>query len=203
MNNRGSKYISAKSRGAVLAEASVVILLLTVFFGGITFLHRGLAAKLDAQQDTRQAAFDASAHNCEGSPNSSPKNTSFNAGEDPIFSSAGSDLDPEVTDVLNLFIAAQSPFDYNTSNTTAARNVDGSVASYSGSGPNGPEYKRSPLSATVHGSSWVMCNPAPRDGNVQGFFEFGKDYFIGHITNLGDLISGFVSVVKNAIAGLF
>jgi len=193
---------SIRRRGAVLGEASIVILVLTLFFGAITYFHKALAAKIDAQQDTRQAAFDASANNCNGSPSSSPKNSSFNAGESPIFSSAGSDLDPEVTDVLNLFIAAQSPFDYNTSNTTAERNVDGSVSSYTRNGTN-VEFKKNYLSATLKGSSWVMCNPAPRDGNLEGFFEFGKDYFVSHITNLGELISGFVSVVKEAIKSLF
>ena len=196
------RHPRSRSRGAVLAEATIVVTTLAVFFGGITFLHRGLAAKLDAQHDTRQHAFDASNKNCESSGDSSPKNTSFSSSEEPLMASGPAE-DPDVSDVLKLFISAQTPFDFNTTSAVAERNVDGSVAAYSRDAAGNSTFKANPLSTTLKGSSWVMCNPAPRDGNVDGFFEFGKDYFTSHITNLGELISGMFQTFANAVKGLF
>lgn len=57
----------AKSRGAALVEAAVILPTLVFFIGATVFVYRAYAVKMDKQMGTRAGALSYAVHNCEGS----------------------------------------------------------------------------------------------------------------------------------------
>jgi len=180
-------------RGAVLAEASVVLTTLVIFFGAINFLHSALGAKLDVQQEAREEAFQKATRHCEDGANDN-----IAAADLPIDGVAG-----EAADLLATVVQAASPINYGAASSSKSKSVAGALATYDAQG----QMRSNPLGITVRGESHVLCTPIPRDGNVGGVVQYGVDYMKGKLSNIADIVADVVrsavDFIWDKITGLF
>ncbi len=187
------RFKGVRERGAIIAEASVVISTLVVFLGAIGFLHNALAAKLDVQQQARESAFQSATQHCSGGANDNIASADL-----PIDGVKG-----EAADLLATVVQAASPINYGAAHGSASKSVAGAMAGYNAQGA----MVSNPLGLTVTGDSYVMCTPEPRDGNVGGVVEYGVDYMKGRLSNfaeiVGDVVRSAVDFIWDKITGLF
>jgi hypothetical protein len=160
----------AQERGAAMAEAAIVMLVLVVFWGSMALAYSGGRAKLDAQQSARVAVMYHASHECKQSLDEAPVSTAAEQGFDPGTGDLGDSGDfargapldgPAFSDRSTFFFASASA---QAGATLVGR------------------------SSSKESESWAVCNEGAYDGDLFGLAAYGYDFF-------KDLLPGFVQQI--------
>jgi hypothetical protein len=161
----------ARERGAAMAEAAIVMLVLIVFWGSMALAYAGGRAKLDAQQSARVAVMFHASHECKRSLDESPVATAPEQGFDP----GTGNLDGESGD-----FARGAPLDGPAFNERSTFFFASATAQASATLLGRSSSKES--------ESWAICNEGAHDGDLFGLAAYGYDFF-------RDLLPDFVQQV--------
>lgn len=159
----------SKQRGAAMIEGIVVMTVMLVFLGMMTWAERAYAAKIDQMSATRSDVLFWASHSCETAPPADDPATvpAFGAESDTPIATA--DADTTTADS----VSAQLPSDnggaaelvrhWNMASTERATDVEGSAI---------VNLEKQKLSTHVHTQSWVACNEKSYGGDYKALAEF-------------------------------
>lgn len=165
MQNRSRK------RGAAMPEAIIVITVLLVFLGMITWAQRAYAAKIDQANATRSDVLFYASHSCEQGPPGEDTETgpAFEHHDHDTPIATGSE-DTTTADTLAGALPAEGPGalkrDWNMASTMREQTVDGSAI---------VDLEKKKLSTHVKTQSWVACNEKNYGGNWTDLAQFVWD----------------------------
>lgn len=170
-STRGVKVtMRAKERGAVLAEALIVIASLILFLLLVLYLGKVFGRELQVQRAARAAAFAYSDSGCEdnsGSTLISPEDAkligapSTQAGDSQTMAK-----DSEIKESR-----AQSAF------SKASKDNGLGMPDSSSVGAQGQASMGNGLEVSLHSRTTLLCNEKPKSGDVDGVIDYVASFF--------------------------
>jgi hypothetical protein len=140
-------------RGAAAVEAAVVLPVLVVFMGLMTFVKTAYDKKIIMQNTSRVTTASYGVHACDGTTPEPTGNTGLDTGR-----SAG---------------AADKAGDANAKSAT-------STSMFSAHKTMNDQANYRSYSTKVKAESWMMCNEPKNKGGFGGFFDYAKSLFGGN-----------------------
>ena len=147
-------------RGAALVEASVVVPVLVIFLGLMTYVYRSYREKITQQNSTRENAMYFASHGCQGSSSGisgfggfGPAQVALNADDN--------------SDAANVIGKKGDP----GAQASTSRSFNQANSSLSGTVVVGGHLRR------INSESHVFCNERPYDGNIAGWAQFAFGFF--------------------------
>ncbi len=144
-----------QSLGAIMAEAAIVMPVLTAFFGMMTYDYKIFDTRIKADSATRANVSDTASHNCEGGSGGASLVQMGLGVLDQATSSAGSKHgDQGASQILGNMVQS------------AAQTLTATAVTKYGQ-------------RTVTSSSKMTCNEKPFDGNISTWFKYAASAFTG------------------------
>lgn len=144
-----------RSFGAIMAEAAIVMPVLTAFFGMMTYDYKVFDTRIKADSATRANVSDTASHNCEGGGGGASLVQMGLGVLDQATSSAGSKHgDQGSAQILGNMVQS------------AAQTITASAVTKYGQ-------------RTVTSSAKMTCNEKPFDGNIGTWFKYAASAFTG------------------------
>lgn len=146
----------SQSLGAIMAEAAIVMPMLTAFFGMMTYDYKVFDTRIKADSATRANISDTASHNCEGGSGGGASLVQMGLGVlDQATSSAGSKHgDQGSSQILGNMVQS------------AAQTITANAVTKYGQ-------------RTVTSSAKMTCNEKPFDGNIGTWFKYAASAFTG------------------------
>lgn len=143
------------SFGAIMAEAAIVMPVLTAFFGMMTYDYKVISTRINADSAARANVSDTASHNCEGGSNGASIMQMGLGIVDQATSAAGSKHgDQGSAEILGNMVQSAGQTIMATANTKFG-------------------------DRTVTAGAKMTCNEKPFDGNISTWFKYAASAFTG------------------------